>query len=92
MIFSPSRMYCNKKFDRYYNKKKFLQGYVNLQMHKACITGDSGKLQFYIIFLTHINPENQYIFKKLYHKISLRYTHALYTISKYSTISHNVDI
>ena len=67
MIFSPSRMYCNKKFDRYYNKKKFLQGYVNLQMHKACITGDSGKLQFYNIFFTNINPDYQIYFLKIKH-------------------------
>ena len=56
-----------KKFDRYYNEKKFLQGYVNLQMHKACITGDSGKLQFYNIFFTNINPDYQIYFLKIKH-------------------------
>ena len=58
-------MYCNKKFDRYYNEKKFLQGYVNLQMHKACITGDSGKLQFYMILLTNINSYYEIQFHKI---------------------------
>ena len=64
-------MYCNKKFDRYYNEKKFLQGYVNLQMHKACITGDSVKLQFYNIFFTNINPDYQIYFQKIQQKQSV---------------------
>ena len=60
-------------------------------MHKACVTGDSGKLQFYIIFLTHINPENQVYFQKIVSQNQFK-MNALYTICKDNSISHDIDM
>ena len=61
-------------------------------MHKACITGDSGKLQFYNIFFTNINPDYQIYFLKIKHtKSVLDQKHALYTICKYDSIDNYDD-